>query len=114
MFESTESYYCHSDNVFRAGMGMGINWFDLTIKAPITTAADNIHKFYFHCFSEKIRLDVSSESSARQRIHVKNQVLFSSKDKSKKLKCRLLQFLFGALRVKASWTNDFVKLTMLR
>ena len=31
---------------------------------------------------------------------MKNQVLFSSKDKSKKLKCRLLQFLFGALRVK--------------
>ena len=30
---------------------------------------------------------------------MKNQVLFSSKDKSKKLKCRLLQFLFGALRV---------------
>ena len=35
---------------------------------------------------------------ARQRIHMKNQALFSSKDKSKKLKCRLLQFLFGALR----------------
>ena len=32
---------------------------------------------------------------------MKNQVLFSSKDKSKKLKCRLLQFLFGALRVKS-------------
>ena len=31
---------------------------------------------------------------------MKNQVLFSSKDKSKTLKCRLLQFLFGALRVK--------------
>ena len=45
--------------------------------------------------------DVSSESSARQRIHMKNQALFSLKDKSKKLKCRLLQVLFGALRVKA-------------
>ena len=31
---------------------------------------------------------------------LKDQALFSSKDKSKKLKCRLLQFLFGALRVK--------------
>ena len=31
---------------------------------------------------------------------MKNQALFSSKDKSKKLKCRLLQFLFGTLRVK--------------
>ena len=30
---------------------------------------------------------------------MKNQALFSSKDKSKKLKCCLLQFLFGALRV---------------
>ena len=53
----------------------------------------------FHCFSEKIRLDVSSESSARQRIHMKNLGLFSLKDKSTKLKCRLLQFLFGALKV---------------
>ena len=34
---------------------------------------------------------------------MKNQDLFSSKDKSKKLKCCLLQFLFGALRVKARW-----------
>ena len=46
-----------------------------------------------------MRLDVSSESSARQRIHMKNEALFSLKDKSKKLKCHLLQFLFGALRV---------------
>ena len=30
---------------------------------------------------------------------MKNQALFSSKDKSKKLKCFLLQFLFGAERV---------------
>ena len=36
----------------------------------------------------------------RQRILMKNQVLFSLKDKSKILKCRLLQFLFGALRLK--------------
>ena len=53
----------------------------------------------FSLFSEEIRLDVSSESSARQRIHMKNQALFSAKDKRKKLKCRLLQFLFGALTV---------------
>ena len=33
---------------------------------------------------------------------MKNQALFSTKDKSKKLKCRLLQFLFGALRVKVT------------
>ena len=30
---------------------------------------------------------------------MKNQALFSSKDESKRLKCRLLQYLFGALRV---------------
>ena len=30
---------------------------------------------------------------------MKKQALFSSKDKSEKLKCRLLQFLFGALRL---------------
>ena len=63
------------------------------------TAADVIHEFFFIVFSEKIRHDVSSESSARQRIHMKNQALFSPKDKSKKLKCHLLQFLFRALRV---------------
>ena len=34
---------------------------------------------------------------------MKNQALFSSKDKSKKLEC-LLQFLFGALRVKISYS----------
>ena len=31
---------------------------------------------------------------------MKNQALFSLNDKSKKLKCHLLQFLYGALRVK--------------
>ena len=31
---------------------------------------------------------------------MKDQALFSLKDKSKKLKCRLLKFLFGTLRVK--------------
>ena len=31
---------------------------------------------------------------------MKNQALISSKDKSKKLKCRLLQFSVGALRFK--------------
>ena len=57
--------------------------YSVTLKAPIMTAADNIHKYVFFVYSEKIRLDVSSESSARQRIHMNNQALFSSKDKSK-------------------------------
>ena len=30
---------------------------------------------------------------------MKHQALFPYKDKSKKIKCRLLQFLFGALKV---------------
>ena len=65
-----------------------------TLKTPVMTVADDIYNFFF--FSEKIRLDVSfessarldvlSESSARQRIHMKNQVVFSSKDQSKKVK----------------------------
>ena len=36
---------------------------------------------------------------ARQRIDMKNQALFSLKDKCKKVKCHLLQILYGALRV---------------
>ena len=40
---------------------------------------------------------------------MKNQALFSSKDKSKKLKCRLLQFLFGALRVNMRWFIGLLK-----
>ena len=64
----------------------------LTLKAPITTAADDIRKYFFIVFQR-----ISVESSARQRSLMKNQALFSLKDK--KLKCRLLQFLFGTLRI---------------
>ena len=39
---------------------------------------------------------------------MKYQALFSSKDKSKKIKCRLLQFLFGALSVKGRSELIFV------
>ena len=35
---------------------------------------------------------------------MKHQALFSSKDKSKKLKCHLLQFLLSALRVNSGKT----------
>ena len=52
----------------------------------------------------KIRLDVSSESSAKDS-HKKSS-LFSSKDKSQELKCRLLQYSFGTFRVKC-WYRDF-------
>ena len=51
-----------------------------------------------------------------QRIHIKHQALFSSKDKSKKkLKCRLLQFLFVAschnlapLQSVEAWAQDYI------
>ena len=39
---------------------------------------------------------------------MKNQVLFSSNDKSKKLKCHLLQFLFGTLRVNPSLLSSIL------
>ena len=39
---------------------------------------------------------------------MKNQALLSLKEKSKKLKCRLLQFLFGSLRVKNLLTSGLV------
>ena len=59
-----------------------------------------------------MRLNVSSESSAGQRIHMKNQALFKIKVKKK---CRLLQFLFGALWAKyvkvwlaGLWSNSTV------
>ena len=37
---------------------------------------------------------------------MKNQALFSLKDKSKKLKCHLLQFLFGTLRVNNNFKQE--------
>ena len=37
---------------------------------------------------------------------MKNQALFSSKDKRKKFECCLLQFLFGTLRVKLACMNE--------
>ena len=39
---------------------------------------------------------------------MKYQASFSLKDKSEKLKCRLLQFLFGALKVNCNSANSFV------
>ena len=42
---------------------------------------------------------------------MKNQALFSSTDKSKKLNCRLLQFLFGTLKVNACFVTQSNGLT---
>ena len=49
----------------------------LILKAPITTAADDILKYFFFNFSKKTSLDISCESSAWQTIHMKYQDLFS-------------------------------------
>ena len=38
---------------------------------------------------------------------MKHQALFSSKDKGKKLNCRLLQVLFGTLRVKVAFQYQY-------
>ena len=40
---------------------------------------------------------------------MKQQALFPLKDKSKKIKCRLLQFLFGALRRLNKFTGEAQK-----
>ena len=59
-------------------------------------------------FTWKIKpyfLNISCESPARQKIHMEHQALFSLKDKSKKIKCHLLQFFFGALKVKIKCGN---------
>ena len=58
----------------------------LTIKAPITTVADDIQNFFFY-FSEKTSLDIPCESSAWQMIHKECQDLFSLKKKKKNAVC---------------------------
>ena len=67
--------------------------FMLTLKAPITTAADNyfffIFFFIFFFFSGKTSLDISCELSAWQTIHMKCEDLLSLK-KNKKIKNNLV------------------------
>ena len=72
----------------------------LTLKVPITTAAEDINKYFFIVFLEKKnRLVVQVNPLLSRGFTWKIKPYFFFKDKSKKLKCRLLQFLFGALRV---------------
>ena len=54
------------------------------LKRQTKIAADDILIFYFY-LSKKIRLDISSESSARQRIHMKYQVLVSLENNKKSI-----------------------------
>ena len=56
----------------------------LTLKHQTKIAADDTFIFFFYFYLlKKIRLDVSYESSARQRIHTKYQVLFSLENNKK-------------------------------
>ena len=73
---------------------VGVIIVSLTLKVPVTTAADNSFFFFF----QRKQVDISCESSAMQMIHMKCQDLFSLKNK-KKFECRLLQILLGVLRV---------------
>ena len=52
------------------------------LKCQTKIAADDILIFYFYLL-KKLRLDFSCESSAKQRIHMKYQVLFSLKQNEK-------------------------------
>ena len=61
-------------------------------------AADTLN-FYFY-LSKKTRLDISCESSAYQRIHLKHQVLFSLKNNEKIFMMSSASVVIGALRVK--------------
>ena len=59
----------------------------LTLKAPITTAADDNYFYiyiYIFYFLEKTNFNISYESSAWQTVHMKCQDLFSLKKKKKK------------------------------
>ena len=52
------------------------------LKCQTKIAADDTLFFYFY-LSKEIRLNVSCESSAKQKIHMKYQVLFSLKNNEK-------------------------------
>ena len=56
--------------------------------------------FYFYLLRE-IRLDVSCDSSAQQRIHVKYQVLFSLKNNKKCSRLPPAAVMIDTLRVKS-------------
>ena len=53
----------------------------VTLKAPITTAADDIHKYFFIVLQRKSDLIFQVNT-----LNIKHQALLSSKDKSKKIK----------------------------
>ena len=75
----------------------------LAHKAPITTVADDIHKYFYIVFQRKLNLMF-------QVIQIKPYFL-----RKIKVKCRLLQFLFIALKIYSlvdNIKNDLVKYFM--
>ena len=78
-----KNIFLHASN-YTEGRYRGCSWccrdstavifFVLTLKAPVTAAADDFF------FSEKTSLDISCESSVWQTIHMKCQDLFSLKN----------------------------------
>ena len=50
----------------------------LTLKMLITTAADDVFIIFIFVFSEKTRLDISCEWSAKQTVHMKFHLVFSA------------------------------------
>ena len=71
----------------------------LTLKAPVTTAADDIHKYFFIVFQRKQDLIFQVNPLLGRGFTWKIKPYFLWKIKVKKFRCWLLQFLFGALRV---------------
>ena len=57
----------------------------LSMVLKISVAADDTLIFFYFYLSVKLRPDASRESSARQRIHMKRQILFFLKNKEKYL-----------------------------
>ena len=64
------------------------------------TAAGGSLDYFSLFFQRKIKLYISCESSAWQRIHMKHEALLSSKDKSKKIKVSSAAILLASLRVR--------------
>ena len=85
----------------------------LTLKAPIASAVDNSVEYFLHCFSEKIGLDISCESFARQKIHMKHQAYLFWKIKEKKHESVSAAILLCSLRIKFSF-NPMVALWIPR
>ena len=76
-----------------------IVWAYLTHKVPITTAADDIHKYFFIFYQRKQDLIFHVNPLLGRGFTCNFKPYFLWKIKVNKLKCHLLQFLFGFLRV---------------